>query len=93
MTLEADIPWLDYAKAGTTARLRVPLGSTDGNHFTFFMPGVQMDSPSYGDRDGIATHDIPFRLTGGFPHNLGGAGTLLDVFGGDNELVILYHTS
>jgi len=93
VTLEADIPWLDYAKAGTTARLRVPLGSVDGNQFTFFMPGVQMDSPSYGDRDGIATHDIPFRLTGGFHHNLGGAGTLLDTFGGDNELVILYHTS
>jgi hypothetical protein len=93
VTLEADIPWLDYAKAGTTARLRVPLGSVDGNQFTFFMPGVQMDSPSYGDRDGIATHDIPFRLTGGFHHNLAGSGTLLDVFGGDNELVIVYHTS
>jgi hypothetical protein len=93
VTLEADIPWLTYAKAGTTARLRVPLGSVDGNQFTFFMPGVQMDSPSYGDRDGIATHDIPFRLTGGFHHNLVGAGTLLDTFGGDNELVIVYHTS
>jgi hypothetical protein len=92
VTLEADIPWLDYAKEGTTARLRVPLGSVDGNQFTFFMPGVQMDSPSYGDRDGIATHDIPFRLTGGFHHNITG-GTPLDVFGGDNELVILYHTS
>jgi hypothetical protein len=93
VTLESDIPWLTYAKAGTTARLRVPLGSVDGNQFTFFMPGVQMDSPSYGDRDGIATHDIPFRLTGGFHHNVNGAGTKLDVFGGDNELVILYHTS
>ena len=92
VTLEADIPWLTYAKAGTTARLRVPLGSVDGNQFTFFMPGVQMDSPSYGDRDGIATHDIPFRLTGGFHHNITG-GTPLDVFGGDNELVIVYHTS
>ena len=93
VTLEADIPWLTYAKAGTTARLRVPLGSVDGNQFTFFMPGVQMDSPSYGDRDGIATHDIPFRLTGGFHHNVAGVGTLLDVFGGDNELVIVYHTA
>ena len=93
VTLEADIPWLGYAKAGTTARLRVPLGSVDGNQFTFFMPGIQMDSPSYGDRDGIATHDIPFRLTGGFHHNVDGSGTLLDVFGGDNELVIVYHTS
>ena len=92
VTLESDIPWLTYAKAGTTARLRVPLGSVDGNQFTFFMPGVQMDSPSYGDRDGIATHDIPFRLTGGFHHNITG-GTPLDVFGGDNELVIVYHTS
>lgn len=92
VTLESDIPWLNYAKAGTTARLRVPLGSVDGNQFTFFMPGVQLDSPSYGDRDGIATHDIPFRLTGGFHHNITG-GTPLDVFGGDNELVIVYHTS
>ncbi len=99
VTLESDISWLGYAKDGTTARLRVPLGGTgvgglgDGNRFTFFMPGVQMDSPSYGDRDGIATHDIPFRLTGGFNHNLAGSGTKLDTFGGDNELVIVYHTS
>lgn len=93
VTLEADIPWLSYLKNGTTTRLRVPLGSTDGNRFTFFMPGVQFTGQSYGDRDGIATYDLPFNLTGGFHHNVDGAGELLDVYGGDNELVILYHTA
>lgn len=93
VTLEADIPWLSYLKNGTTTRLRVPLGSTDGNRFTFFMPGVQFTGQSYGDRDGIATYDLPFNLTGGFHHNVAGSGTKLDVYGGDNELVLLYFTA
>lgn len=91
VTLEADIGWLSYLKDGKTARLRVPLGSDAGNRFTFFMPGVQLTGSSYGDRDGIATHDLAFNLTGGFHHNLAGTGDKLDTFGGDNELVIVYH--
>jgi hypothetical protein len=93
VTLEADIPWLSYLKNGTTTRLRVPVGSSDGNRFTFFMPGVQFTGQSYGDRDGIATYDLPFNLTGGYHHNVAGSGTQLDVYGGDNELVLLYHVS
>ena len=93
VTLEADIPWLSYLKNGTTTRLRVPVGSSDGNRFTFFMPGVQFTGQSYGDRDGIATYDLPFNLTGGYHHNVAGGGTQLDVYGGDNELVLLYHVS
>jgi hypothetical protein len=93
VTLEADIPWLSYLKNGTTTRLRVPVGSSDGNRFTFFMPGVQFTGQSYGDRDGIATYDLPFNLTGGYHHNVAGSGTQLDVYGGDNELVLIYFTS
>ena len=93
VTLEADIPWLARVQDGVTARLRVPVGSTDGNRFTLFAEGLQMQSPSGSDRDGIATYDMGFALTGGYHHNLTGAGTLLDAYGGDNELVIVYHTS
>jgi len=93
VTLEADIPWLSYLKNGTTTRLRVPVGSSDGNRFTFFMPGIQFTGQSYGDRDGIATYDLPFNLTGGYHHNVAGSGTQLDVYGGDNELVLIYFTS
>ena len=93
VTLESDIEWLGNLKDGVTTRLRVPVGSSDGNRFTFFMPGIQFTGQSYGDRDGIATYDLPFNLTGGFHHNVAGSGTKLDALGGDNELVILYHTS
>ena len=93
VTLEADIPWLARVQDGVTARLRVPVGSADGNQFTLFAEGLQIQSPSGSDRDGIATYDVGFALTGGYHHNLTGAGTLLDAYGGDNELVIVYHTS
>ncbi len=92
-TREDDIAWLGLLQAGTVARLRVPVGTADGNRFTFFMPGLQLDAASAGDRDKIMTRDVTGGLTGGNLHNLVASPTLLSSIGGDNEIAILYHTS
>jgi hypothetical protein len=91
-TLESDLGWLTRVQDNESVRLRLTVGGTAGNRFTFAMPGVQFTGASEGDSDGIVTQDMAFRLTGGNLHDLTG-NTRLSATGGDNELVIIYHTS
>ena len=90
--LEADIGWLTRIQDNQCVRLRCSVGATDGNRFTFSMPGIQFTQHSEGDTDGIVTQDMTFRLTGGNLFDLA-ANTNLTSIGGDNELVLVYHTS
>ena len=52
-------PWADW-KAGTTAALSATIGSTAGNICAVSCPVIQYKAPSYGDREGIRTYDLPF---------------------------------
>ena len=91
-TLEADIGWLTRIQDNQCVRLRCSVGAVDGNRFTFSMPGIQFTQASEGDTDGIVTQDMTFRLTGGNLFDLA-TPTDLTSIGGDNELVLVYHTS
>lgn len=91
-SLEQDIPWLGWLRGGLVFALETTLGDTDGNRFTFSMPGLQSTSVASGNKEGILTRDVAFNLTGGNLHNAtfgGNVGTQ----GADNDLVILYHTA
>lgn len=92
-TLEADIAFLGLLRSGQVQRLRVPVGSNDGNRFTVFCPGLQIQAAPTGDRDGLLTRELTGKMTGGNLNNLLGTPASLSTIGGDNELVILYHTS
>jgi hypothetical protein len=54
--------WADWAAANAKALNVGPLGSTAGNKITITAPKLQLDEISYGDREGTATYEIPFRL-------------------------------
>jgi len=90
--LEADVGWLSRIDDNECVRLACTIGATDGNRFTFKAPGIQFTSHSEGDTDGIVTQDMSFRLTGGDLFDLNTT-TELSTIGGDNELVLIYHTS
>lgn len=91
-TLEADIGWLTRIQDNECVRLRATVGSVAGNKFTISMPGIQFTQHSEGDEDGIVTQDMTFRMTGGNLYDLE-TPTDLTSIGGDNELVIIYHTA
>ena len=90
---EGFFPWLGKLRDGETIRLRVNVGSTNGNKFIFHMPGIQATSASSGDQDGIMTRDVSISLTGGVNGNLNGAGTNIGTAGEDNEFIFMYITS
>ncbi len=92
-TPEADIGWLTALRNGQVQRLRLAVGSADGNRFSIFLPGLQLEAAPSGDRDGTMTREVTGKLTGGFLNNLVASPTRLSSIGGDNELVIIYHTS
>lgn len=92
-TPESDIGWLTALRNGQVQRLRIAIGSADGNRFTIFAPGLQLDAAPGGDRDGTMTREVTGKLTGGFLNNLVATPTRLSSIGGDNEIVIIYHTS
>lgn len=52
-------PWLAW-KSGTTAALSATIGATAGNICSVSCPVIQYKAPSYGDREGIRTYDLPF---------------------------------
>lgn len=90
---EGFFPWLGKLRDGATVRLRVNVGSTNGNKFVFHMPGIQATSASSGDQDGLLTRDVSIALTGGVNDNLDGAGTNIGTAGEDNEFIFMYITS
>lgn len=90
---EGFFPWLGKLRDGEVIRLRVNVGSTDGNKFIFHMPGIQATSASSGDQDGILTRDISIGLTGGVNDNLDGTPTTIGTAGEDNEFILMYITA
>lgn len=58
-TLATFNPWASW-KAGTTAAISATIGSTAGNICSISLPVCQYRNPSYGDREGIRTYDLPF---------------------------------
>tara|TARA_R110000737_G_scaffold174537_2_gene199895 strand:- start:1134 stop:2651 length:1518 start_codon:yes stop_codon:yes gene_type:complete len=92
-SLEADAGWLTAVQGGGVYRLGMTIGGTDGNRFEIRMPGVQFTSASEGDRDGFASQDMSFRITGGDIFDLDTGATGVSSIGGDNELVLIYYTS
>ncbi|MCH9837068.1 hypothetical protein K0U83_15490, partial [bacterium] len=91
-TLESDVGWLTRIQDNECVRLRCSVGSVAGNKFTFSMPGIQFTQHSEGDAEGIVTQDMTFRMTGGNLFDLSDPTNLTSI-GGDNELVVIYHTS
>lgn len=51
-------------EAGTAAALTALIGSTTHNKIGLNFANIQYTNVGYGDRDGIMTHDIPFKCTG-----------------------------
>jgi len=74
--LEATHPfWADWQGAVAKALNIGPVGSVAGNKVTITGPKLQLEDISYGDREGLLTYEIPFRLA-------------MDA--GDDELVIKF---
>ncbi len=92
---EGFFPWLGKLRDGEVVRLRVNVGSTNGNKFIFHMPGIQATSASSGDQDGLLTRDVSISLTGGVNDNLDAspADGEIGTAGEDNEFIFMYITS
>ncbi len=43
--------------------ISVNIGDTTGNKWTISLPKVVLDTPAYGDRDGIRTFELPFIIS------------------------------
>jgi hypothetical protein len=65
--------------ASTQKEISIVIGSADGNKYTIVMPDVVLESIGYGDRNGIRTNELPFRLT-------------KDSSAGENEISITHNT-
>ena len=74
--LEATHPfWADWQTALAKALNIGPIGATAGNKVTITAPKMQLEDIAYGDREGLQTYEIPFRLA---------------MSAGDDELVIKF---
>ena len=91
-TPEADLGFLRDLQNGQVFRLRVTVGVVDGQLFEFQIPGGQHTGDDPADEDGRMTRDFAFDLTGGNITNLNGAGTSINSIGGNNELILIYHS-
>ncbi|MDP9136441.1 MAG: hypothetical protein M3N56_16625 [Actinomycetota bacterium] len=78
---EASFPFLDLLEGGDPFRLRLRVGSVTRNAFLFTAPSATPESESPGERDGIATNEYPFGLSG---QKFNGTN------GEDNELVLTF---
>lgn len=56
--------WADWSAANAKALSIGPIGATAGNKITVTAPKLQLEDIRYGDREGILTYAIPFRLAG-----------------------------
>lgn len=54
--------WNEWAAATAQALSIGPVGSTAGNKIQITAPKLQYENITYGDREGILTYEIPFRL-------------------------------
>lgn len=53
------------ALSEATQALTITHGTTAGNIVEISLPTVQLGRPTYGDKDGRVTYEIPFRVIGG----------------------------
>jgi hypothetical protein len=56
-------PWSLW-KDGTRAALAATIGSVAGNICALTAPAIQYKAPSYSEREGLRTYDLPFSCTG-----------------------------
>jgi hypothetical protein len=56
-------PWSLW-KNGTKAALAATVGSVAGNICALAAPAIQYKAPSYSEREGLRTYDLPFSCTG-----------------------------
>lgn len=78
---EGSFPLQNLFKDGNTFRFRAAWGTTDGNRFSLQCPSCKITGSGNGDREGFATDDLAFDLSG------------LDVNGAereDAELILCY---
>jgi hypothetical protein len=59
----ADYDWYSDWIASTSRAMSVVVGSAAGNKITISAPAVTVDAIAEGDRNGILTTDIPFRMS------------------------------
>ncbi|WAC06580.1 MAG: phage tail tube protein [Thermodesulfobacteriota bacterium] len=55
--------WNKWENATAIALNIGPIGSAQGNIITITAPKLQSEGPSYGDREGLLTYQVPFRLS------------------------------
>lgn len=60
--LAAFNPWSAWAEAGK-AQISATIGTEAGNIIAIDVPKAQYGRPSYGDRDGLLTYQLPFTPT------------------------------
>lgn len=82
--LEASHPFVGSLLAGTAIALGFNVGSTLGNMFAVYFPGLVYTGITDGERNGHLTHEITCQSTGGQFSNAS------NTAGADNEFVLLY---
>lgn len=92
-TLEADAGWLTAVRDAGVFRLGMTVGDTAGQQFKLQAPGLQFTEASSGDRDGVMTLDMSFRMTGGDIFDLDSGASTISSIGGNNELVLFYFSA
>lgn len=82
--LEASHPFVGSLLAGTAIALGFNVGSTPGNMFAVYFPGLVYTGTPEGERNGHLTYEISCQSTGGQFSNAS------NTAGADNEFVLLY---
>ncbi len=93
-TLENDLGFVGSLESGDVFRLRLTVGAADGQLFTVQIPGGQHSGDNPSESDGKMTRDFNFDLTGGNINNINAGSPAGDInsIGGDNELVLIFHS-
>lgn len=82
--LESSHPFVGSMLAGTAIALNFNVGSTLGNMFAIYFPGLVYTGITDGERNGHLTHEVTCQSTGGQFSNASGTA------GSDNEFVLLF---
>lgn len=82
--LESSHPFVGSLLAGTAIALGFNVGSSLGNMFAIYAPGLVYQGIVDGERNGHLTHEISCQMTGGQFSNAS------NTAGSDNDFVLLY---
>lgn len=82
--LESSFPFLGSLLASTPVAIGYNVGSTLGNMFSVYAPGLVFAGIRDGERNGHLTHEIECEITGGHFENAS------DTAGSDNDFVLMY---